>query len=375
MFRLHLLCSSKLVRSVVQSHFGATTHRNLSQTVQKMAQEAKKAKLPTIGTHNGTFHCDEILACFMLQQLPAYENASIVRSRDEAVLSQCDIVVDVGSVFDVEKQRFDHHQKTFQHTLGSLRPEYAEKYSNVRLSSAGLIFTYFGEAVIRHVVKAAKNVDIDDECLRSVYEKVYDGFIQEIDGIDNGVAQHKDEPIYRITTHLSSRIGNFNSQWNSSDDFDETKQFEKAKEAAGAELVDNILYYATVWWPARAIVDDAIKSRFDVHPSGKILELKQFCPWKQHLYQLEKKNGCEGELLYCIFSQNNDHRVICVPNAPTSFVCRKFLPEPWRGVRDEQLAGISGIPEAKFCHATGFIGGAATRDAALLMAIKGVEQE
>lgn len=33
----------------------------------------------TIGTHNGRFHCDEALACFMLKQLPAYKDATIVR--------------------------------------------------------------------------------------------------------------------------------------------------------------------------------------------------------------------------------------------------------------------------------------------------------
>lgn len=339
-----------------------------------MAQDAKKQKFQTIGTHSGTFHCDEILACFMLQQLPAYADANIVRSRDEAVLSGCDIVVDVGGVFDVDKQRFDHHQNTFQHSLGSLRPEYAERFSKVRLSSAGLVYTYFGEAVIKEIVRAATSETIDDECLRAVYEKVYENFIQEIDGIDNGVAQHPDEPVYRISTHLSARIGHFNSQWNSSKDFNEQQQFEKAKALAGTELVDSVLYYATVWWPARSIVDEAIKKRFDVHPSGAIMELSQFCPWKQHLYELEKKHDCVGQLLYCLFSDSsNDHRVICVANTASSFVCRKFLPEPWRGVRDAVLASVSGVEGAKFCHATGFIGGGASREAVLQMAIKGVE--
>ena len=41
---------------------------------KKQCMEPKK-----IGTHNGTFHCDEVLACFMLKQLPEYKNAEIVR--------------------------------------------------------------------------------------------------------------------------------------------------------------------------------------------------------------------------------------------------------------------------------------------------------
>ena len=64
-----------------------------------------------IGTHDGTFHCDEVLACWMLKQLPKFKRAEIIRTRDAVKLSQCDIVVDVGGIYDPESQRFDHHQR------------------------------------------------------------------------------------------------------------------------------------------------------------------------------------------------------------------------------------------------------------------------
>jgi len=32
-----------------------------------------------IGTHNGGFHCDELLACFLLTRLPQYKDADIIR--------------------------------------------------------------------------------------------------------------------------------------------------------------------------------------------------------------------------------------------------------------------------------------------------------
>lgn len=74
--------------------------------------EAKKALIsPKIGTHNGTFHCDEALACFMLKQLPQYRLADIVRTRNQEELANCDIVVDVGGVYDADKHRYDHHQR------------------------------------------------------------------------------------------------------------------------------------------------------------------------------------------------------------------------------------------------------------------------
>ena len=40
----------------------------------------------------------------------------------------------------------------------------------------------------------------------------------------------------------------------------------------------------------------------------------------------------------------------------------------WRGVRDEELSKLSGIPGCIFVHASGFIGGNETYEGALEMA-------
>ena len=66
-----------------------------------------------IGTHCDAFHCDEVTACTMLLYTNKYVEPLIVRTRDQSVLDTLDIIVDVGGVYDVEKLRFDHHQKTF----------------------------------------------------------------------------------------------------------------------------------------------------------------------------------------------------------------------------------------------------------------------
>ena len=65
-----------------------------------------------------------------------------MRSRDPAVLDACDIVVDVGGVFDAAKLRFDHHQRSFDESMHSLS---AAKYPwKTKLSSAGLVYYHFG---------------------------------------------------------------------------------------------------------------------------------------------------------------------------------------------------------------------------------------
>lgn len=56
-----------------------------------------------------------------------------------------------------------------------------------------------------------------------------------------------------------------------------------------------------------------------------------------------------------------------VPHA-SLFLLRLPLPEPWRGLRDEALDQVSGIPGCIFVHASGFIGGHHTREGALSMA-------
>lgn len=358
-------------------------HLTIISRMSTDAQETKRFKEDDgtrqlmIGTHDGIFHCDEVLACFMLQQLPKYANATVTRTRNGTLLEQCDIVVDVGAVFDRENNRFDHHQASFNDTLNSLRPEIKVK-REIRLSSAGLIYTYFGEDVIRQILKANGIENANDEMVRGVYRKLYDTLIVEIDAIDNGVPMFDGEPKYTINTHLSARVSHFNPAWNedSGDETDAMKRFEKAKDYVGQEFIDKVLYYALRWWPARELVENAVKKRMEVHASGEILELEHFCPWKEHLYELEEQYDVVGVPKYVIyFNKENDWRVICVPLQPASFVCRKFLAAPWRGVRDKELETVSGIEGASFCHQTGFIGGNKTREGALRMAVESLQAQ
>jgi uncharacterized UPF0160 family protein len=70
-----------------------------------------------IGVHDGRMHFDEILALAMLQVFGEY-TFEVVRTRDPKVLDTCDMLVDVGMVFD-GKTKFDHHHdKTLRSSAG-----------------------------------------------------------------------------------------------------------------------------------------------------------------------------------------------------------------------------------------------------------------
>jgi len=317
-----------------------------------------------IGTHNGTFHADEVLACALLRILPKFKTSEIVRTRDPAVLKECDIVVDVGAEFVPENNRFDHHQKSFTHSLNSLNPKY--KYIT-KLSSAGLVYYHFGKEIIAEL----NSLDKKDPLVETVFVKVYEKFIEEVDAIDNGISTHDSEGRYTINTNFSRRIGSFNPQWNESQqDIDE--RFHKAMSVADAEFRDKVKFFCSSWWPARSVVASALESRFEVHSSGKILYFSQGgVPWKEHLFQLEQEQelGEEGKPLYAIYQdQAGKWRIQCVPINPNSFENRLSLPESWRGVRDSDLEKVSGVEGAFFVHASGFIGGAKTKEGIMKMA-------
>ena len=44
-----------------------------------------------------------------------------------------------------------------------------------------------------------------------------------------------------------------------------------------------------------------MRDRHSVHSSGAVIELSQYCPWKEHLYDLETEMGIEGEVKFCLY--------------------------------------------------------------------------
>jgi len=314
------------------------------------------AKGKTIGTHSGTFHCDEALACYMLKLLPEYKNAKIVRSRDKAVLATCDIVVDVGAEFDPKSHRYDHHQREFAEFFD-------DEHKTTKLSSAGLIYKYFGRSIVKQLIQST------EEDVELIYQHVYDGFVEGIDAVDNGVSQYpKDcKPNYNLNTGLSARVSRLNPAWNQKN-VDIDAQFAKAMAMTGEEFEDAVMRKFNIWLPARAIVESSIKDRKNVHASGEVIALKTSTVWKSHLYDLEEELRIP-QLKYVLYSDDaGNWRIQCVPERAGSFISRKPLPEAWRGVRDEALSKLSGIDGCIFVHASGFIGGNKTYEGALRMA-------
>lgn len=320
---------------------------------------------PLIVTHDGIFHADDVLACFMLKLLPELKDAVIIRTRDENIINDGDIVVDVGAVYDHSKHRYDHHQRTFNETMDSLS---GGKYSfTIKLSSAGLVYFHFGQRIISAVLETT-----DEALIRIAFVKVYERFIREVDAIDNGISMC-DKPRFDIHTSVSARIKHFLPQWNepSTPDILMSK-FKEAMQMMGGEFLREVSFYGNVWWPLRQNVLTAVDKRFDVDPSGMIIDLGSdgSYPWKEHLFMIEEDMGLTGHFKFVLFQDTNGkYRVQSVPIESHSFELRVGLHPDWRGLRDSVLDLKVGIEGCIFVHASGFIGGHKTREGALRMAL------
>ena len=139
------------------------------------------------GTHNGIFHCDEVVGIAILEIAHMNTGAYVVRTRNIDELNKLDIVIDIGGGM------FDHHMAGFN----VCRPT-GEKYA-----SAGLVWKEFAEEVIRNVM-TEEGISIDDNEIKAVKEQIDREVIIPVDMEDNGE---------KVSNHTFSFIPKFLPSW------------------------------------------------------------------------------------------------------------------------------------------------------------------
>lgn len=344
-----------------------------------------------IGTHSGTFQADEAMGCWMLRQLPAYRDAAIVRSRDLAVLEPLDIVIDVGGVYDHAKFRYDHHQRDYDERFrsaledddndddGGSSTKTTTPLRCTKLSASGLVYRHYGKQVIQQFYP-----DLPQDYVDLAYVKLYDSLLEALDAIDTGVEPVPDgvTPLYKDSTGLASRVGRLNPRWNEVDEstgaapsLDE--RFVEAVEICGADFSSCLTVIVESDIPAREFVERALAKRHETDASGQILALESGgLPWRGHLYDLEKIHSVDPLIKFVLYQDvSGMWRVQAVTVEGSAFANRLSLPEAWRGVRDQDLEGVTKIAGSRFVHAAGFIGGADTYEGVLQMAQFALRQD
>jgi uncharacterized UPF0160 family protein len=98
---------------------------------------------------------------------------------------------------------------------------------------------------------------------------------------------------------------------------------------------------------------------------GKVLFLKNGAlPWTAVVRKEMPK------VLFVISHNLAEQRFMIhtVPVSPDNFDARADLPEAWAGLRDTELAAVTGVPDAGFCHNGRFIAAAKSFEGVRAMA-------
>lgn len=109
------------------------------------------------------------------------------------------------------------------------------------MSSAGLVYAHFGLEIISAVLKK-NSIVANSNSLSTLYNFIYERFVEELDAIDNGIPMYPEgKSKYKINTHLSARIHRLNPEWNSPEPASTDGLFKIAMETVGEEFKDRVL--------------------------------------------------------------------------------------------------------------------------------------
>ncbi|MBU3110825.1 MYG1 family protein [Clostridium lacusfryxellense] len=287
--------------------------------------------IKTIGTHNGKFHADDVMAAAMLNLL--FGDIKIVRTRDEEILNKLDFV------FDICLGEFDHHQ---------LDKEVRE--NSIPYAASGLVWREFGSRIIQKF-----NPEFDENDISSIFDYIDKNLVQGIDATDNGVDIKTEIKV----TSISDIVQCFNPSWDSNDSKDEA--FE---EAVGycLEVIKRMISRQVSVINARIIVDEAFKNR----TINEIMVLEKGCPWLQQLLKIDT----DSEVLFVISpgDASVDYKIQTVKKTPGTFEARQDILESIRGKSSEEINSIIKIDDAIFCHKAGFIASAKSLESVLKIA-------
>jgi uncharacterized UPF0160 family protein len=185
-----------------------------------------------------------------------------------------------------------------------------------------------------------------------VWQDIDESFILSIDQADNGVGSIN-------PGHLALLVEAFNPTWDSAQTYDEAFQ-----EAAG--FAEGILLRACrqAYAEAKAM---ALVLESRSAESDRIIVLDNKLPWEKAVFE-----GGLNDLLFVIYPNENKTAWYCrtIPPEPGSFGQRLPLPEAWRGLQDEAFSKATGVDDGIFCHPSGFICGARSRESTIRLAEK-----
>lgn len=296
-----------------------------------------------IVTHDGPFHSDEVLSVAILTKI--FKNHQVIRTREPALIDLGDIVVDVGSIYNHQLRRYDHHMSN---------PPMDER--GHLFSSAGLVWYHYHSSYFR-AIGIPKVIDIEGSIVELEYltEKIIrNRWIIPIDRGDNG--------FHSGPTSISELVSAMSpiDPEKSGDKFN--KQFLEAVSMV-SHLFERACFHAVDSVIAKAKLISCPKEMFIDEKVVYIdLEVKDFSYFTNHsahfvIYTVTDYN--DGETYFNIrpiYDSVTKRYKTPIPEA----LCGISLDE----IEERKLSGI------KFIHHSGFMAKALSKEDAILFCNK-----
>ncbi|WP_108623845.1 MYG1 family protein [Candidatus Similichlamydia epinepheli] len=273
----------------------------------------------SLGTHDGTFHADEVTACALLLICNCIDRELIFRTRDPIVLDKYEYVCDVGGVFDQNCKRFDHHQIEYEGEL----------------SSCGMILNFLEESgsFSKLQATALRNTLVfgidEDDCGRYSKQK--------------GVCT------------FSMVISNFNA----------LRPFTREEqENAFHAALDFCLGYLRRFLKRQEHVLSSFETvKKTLQESNLALIFDESMPWVESFFLA---GGADHPALFLVMPSHNEWHLRSIPESlENPMRSRRYLPECWAGLFGEEFEKESKIKGGIFCHKNRFLSVWKTKKASL----------
>lgn len=285
-----------------------------------------------VATHDGSFHADDVFAIATLRMRTP--DLQVVRTRDPAVIAACDARVDVGLRSDPSSGDFDHHQK------GGA----GARDNGIPYASFGLVWRAHGTDVCGGDAQVASEVD---------------GYlVQGIDALDCGVTLTRSliDDVRPMT--ISDLIGAMNPAW----DEELTDAEQDARFADAVTRAEGVIERAISTAAARARAHQLVREAMARADDPRLIELDRKMPWHEPVVT------DAPEALYVIYPKSDGWGLQAVPRELGAFGNRRDLPEAWAGLNHDELAAVTGVADAIFCHGKRFMAAAESREGVLELA-------
>lgn len=301
-----------------------------------------------IVTHDGPFHSDEVLSVAILTKI--FKNHQIIRTREQALIDLADVVVDVGSVYNHQLRRYDHHMKNPpQDERGHL------------FSSAGLVWYHYHSSYLK-AIGIPKIIEIEGESIEIEYfidRIIRNRWIIPIDRGDNGLHSGP-TPISEIVSAMSPIDPEKSREKYNKQFLECVSMVSHLFERSCFHAVDSIIAKQKLIYCKKEYLEDGKIACLDID----VKDFGFFSGSKVHFVVYPVLDHNTGDTFYNIrpiFDTFNKKYKTTIPGE----LC---------GISEEEIVakGIEGIP---FIHHSGFMAKAVSKEAAISFCKKIIARE